>query len=178
MYLLGIVFLILFLVIILVSLISIKIYLNANSIDLPNFNIIFSWIYPFFQSKIYLNENSIITLNIYFFKKLFKTTPLKIKTNFDGNSFEFIKNIKLNSIDIETHYGFSDPSITGFICAIINTIPIYALKNNILNYPDFTSHTSYFDTTGVIKINLISLITQLLKSKFSNSKKNILYANK
>ncbi|KGM97053.1 membrane protein [Clostridium novyi A str. 4552] len=179
MYLFGIILLILLLaIILLLSLIPIKVYLNANSTDFPNFNIIFSWLYPFFQGKIYFNENSIITLNIYFFKKLFKTKPLTIKRHSNGNASDFIKNCRLNIIDLKTHYGFSDPSITGFICGIINTIPINSFKNNILNYPDFTTDTTYFDTTGIIEINMFYLLTQLVKSRFHTSSKNISYANK
>ncbi|EDS76331.1 membrane associated protein [Clostridium botulinum C str. Eklund] len=178
MYLFGIILLIILLVIILLSLIPIKIYLNANSTDLPNLNLIFSWLYPFFQGKIYFNENSIIILNIYFFKKLFKSNPLTIKKHSNGNALNFIKNFKLNRIDVETHYGFSDPSITGFICGIINTIPINSFKNNISNYPDFTTDTTYFDTTGIIEINMLYLLIQIVKSKFHPSSKNISYANK
>ncbi|ABK60520.1 hypothetical protein [Clostridium novyi] len=179
MYLIGIILLIILLIImLLVSLIPIKIYLNANSTDFPNFNIIFSWFYPFFEGRIYINENSIVTLDIYLFKKLFKSKPLTIKKHSNGNLYDSIKNFKLKSIDFETHYGFSDPSITGFICGIINILPINALKNNILNYPDFTTDTTYFNTTGVIEINMFFLLVQLMKSKFHTSSKNVSYANK
>ncbi|AEB75726.1 membrane protein [Clostridium botulinum] len=169
------------LIIILLALIPFKIYFNANSYNVFNFNILFSWLNELLNGKIVCDNTGTLTLNIYFYNKLVKTKPLtfnKSQNKSNSNKLTVIKNLKVEFIDIKTFYGFKDPSITGMICGLINLIPCFSDKNHIINYPNFNSDITYFNTSGKIHLNLLYTLTQILKNKFNMSSNNISYANK
>ncbi|OOB75160.1 hypothetical protein AXF41_09745 [Clostridium haemolyticum] len=182
MYIFIITSITLIVLILLLALIPLKIYFNANSYNLFNSNILFSWFNEFLKAKIICDNTGSLILNIYFYKKLIKTKPLilsnKSKNILTSNKINILKNLKINSIDIKTYYGFEDPSLTGVICGIINLIPCFSYKNNISNYPNFNSDITYFDTSGKIHLNLLFILTQIVKNKFKISFNNISYANK
>lgn len=65
MYVLLFLLIVILIFLLLLNIYPIKVIGNFNSHDIPNFNILFSWLYPFIKGNI-ISNNGDIYLDIYF----------------------------------------------------------------------------------------------------------------
>lgn len=177
MYLLNfILILIIILLLLLFIPLNISLYINSEQID--NSYIDFSWLYPFLNIRLIVNEGDIF-IKIYIFKKSFKIKQIQfstIKSNYTiKDRVNILKSLNLDYLYLDTYYGFNDPLITGILCGFINLIPNYLDKNKIYNNPNFMVDTSYFTAKAFAKINIFYAIIKILKSYIKNYNKKLSY---
>ncbi|NOH15991.1 hypothetical protein HMJ28_06280 [Clostridium cochlearium] len=175
MYVLLFLLIVILIFLLLLNIYPIKIIGNFNSHDIPNFNILFSWLYPFIKGNI-ISNNGDIYLDIYFFNKKIYKKPIKNNGNIK-NSFYMLKELKPSYAEIKTSYGFSDPSNTGVTYGIINLLSQYINFDVFHNNPDFSMDYDYFDITTIMKFKPLSIIKLLTINK-KNYNKQISYENK
>lgn len=172
MFILTFIISILLIFLLLLVLIPFKITFSVISEQESKINLIFSWISPFLKGELIDYSLNHATFAIYLFNKKVGNKNFKFKfKNNNTNKLDIFKSIIPKYVNIETYYGFEDPSITGFLCGIINLIPDYSEASVIYNNPDFTTDTSYFNGRGVIKINIFSAIIKLINSNTKNNSK-------
>lgn len=184
MYLLLFLLIVVLIFFLLLNIYPIKIIGNINFYKIPDFNILFSWLYPFIKGNI-VSNNGDIYLNIYFFNKKVYKKYLKnngiIKNSKSNKSIKnliyIIKELKPNYAEIKTSYGFSDPSNTGIAYGIINLLSQYINFDVFDNNPNFNMDEDYFDIVATMKFKALSIIKLLTINK-KNYKKNLSYESK
>ncbi|GAA0181543.1 hypothetical protein SH2C18_40650 [Clostridium sediminicola] len=162
-----ILFLISILVIILVLIAIVPLQILFNSDENIDFHMEISWLKPLFKAII-LNKDTNIFLTIYLFNKKISTKPLKAKKEKNSNNYKdkfyYLKQLKPYYSHIDASYGFQDPSTTGIIFGIVNSLTKFLNLRNINNEANFTSEENYFNIDGIIKLNIATTIIKLLKS--------------
>ncbi|MCG4580631.1 hypothetical protein [Clostridium cochlearium] len=88
-----------------------------------------------------------------------------------------LKELKPSYAEINTSYGFSDPSNTGVTYGIINLLSQYINFDVFHNNPNFSMDYDYFDITTIMKFKPLSIIKLLTINK-KNYNKQISYENK
>lgn len=175
LYFILILIIILFLSLLLIPL-NINLYINSEQID--NSYIDFSWLYPFLNIKLIVNDDDIF-IKIYIFKKSLKIKQIQfsnIKSKYTiKDRVNILKSLDLDYLYLDTYYGFNDPLITGILCGFINLIPNHLDKNEIYNNPNFMVDDSYFTAKAFVKINIFYAIIKILKSYIKNYNKKLSY---
>ncbi|MFD3156797.1 DUF2953 domain-containing protein [Haloimpatiens sp. FM7330] len=153
-------------ILILIAVVPLKIMFNSDkNLD---FHILVTWLNPLFKANIQ-NKNTIIFLSIYLFNKKISSKPIKAKNKKtkklnNKNKLYYLQQIKPYYLNIDTSYGFRDPSTTGILYGIINSLTELIDLRNIQNNPNFVTENDYFNVNGIIKLNIASTIIKLLSS--------------
>ncbi len=164
---------ILVIILILISVVSLKITFDSN--EHLDFHIKITWLKSLFRTIIQNNDTDIF-LTVYLFNKKILTKPVKAKSKESNksknhnNKVYYLKQVKPNYIYIDTSYGFQDPSTTGIICGVINSFAQLLNINDVCNEADFTAEKNYFNINGIIKLNIASTLIKLLKSYMKTRK--------
>lgn len=178
MYLLLILASIILLLVILFIIFPLRIMFTLNSEELLNFNLMFSWLSPFFKGII-KNENEELILTVY----IFNTHILRknIKTQGQGskdNKINFLRKLRPTYIKLRTSYGFKDPSVTGVIYGMINLAAESMNLDSLYNDPNFDTDGTYFNINAQLNINLASMFVKYIRYYAKNHSKQILYGNR
>ncbi|NFJ83497.1 DUF2953 domain-containing protein [Clostridium botulinum] len=167
MYLLNFILILIIILFLLLIFIPLNINLYINSEQIYNSYIDFSWLYPFLNIRLFVNDDNIF-IKIYVYKKSFKIKQIQfgnIKSNHTiKDKINIFRSLNLDYLYLDTYYGFNDPLITGILCGFINLIPNYLGKNEIYNNPNFMVNDSYFNAKAFAKINIFYAIIKILKS--------------
>lgn len=159
-------------IIILLTIVPLKIMFDSdNKFD---FHILVTWLNPLFK-VIVQNKETIIFLSVYLLNKKILTKPIKQKPKKskklnNKNKAYYLRQVKPYYFNIYTSYGFQDPSITGMICGIINSLTEVIELGSIYNNPDFITENNYFNVKGILKVNIVSTIMKLLSSYVKSHK--------
>ena len=141
-----------------------KIIFKYNLEQLTNFHLMLSWLRPLIKGIIKRDENKII-LTVYLFNKKILTKDLTKHKAKGTNNLRLVKSIKFDYVNLQTSYGFEDPSITGMICGAISLITEYVDLNNSCNNSNFSTNYDYFNINVVAKVNVVLSTLNLLKLK-------------
>lgn len=176
MYIFSIFLFLILLIFELLAIIPLKVKIIVNSEDLPNFCFKSSWLSPFFKG-IVTRENNSMFLSVYLFNA--KVLKKELKNNSTGyiDKLNFIKDLKVNFIDVKISYGFEDPSITGMLCGAIDLVSSYINLNTLYNDFDFYTDYDHFNLNVLANINMINLLVTIFKYN-KKAKVNPLYGAK
>lgn len=178
----GLLYVLLFLILLialLLYIIPIKIYVNADSTKLHKYNLNVYWIKPLLRGTMVKGHEGIL-LKIYLFNNKIYKKNLSSNSNLKNNISQ-----KINSLielrpkfeKFEASYSFEDPSITGMICGLIGLFASYTEDDNFTNNPDFSMEKDFFHVEAIFEISSIGLISLLLKNRKEKNIK-ILYENR
>lgn len=171
MYLLLFLLIVILIFLLLLNIYPVKIIGNVNSFEIPNFNILFSWLYPFLKGTI-VSNNGDIYLDIYIFNKKIYKRPLKNKNNVNiKNLISMLRQLKPDYSELKTSYSFTDPSNTGITYGIINLLCQYINFDAFHNNPDFNMEEDYFNITAIMKFKTLAIIKLLNISRKDYNKK-------
>lgn len=159
-------------ILILITVVPLKITFNSD--ENLKFHILITWLNSLFIASI-KNKDTIIFLSVYLFNKKILSKPMKSKTknakkSHTKNKLYYLREFKPYYLNIYTSYGFKDPSTTGIVCGIINSLSELIYSENIYNNPDFVSEDNYFNINGIVKLNIVSTIIKLLSSYVKSHK--------
>ncbi|BDR87307.1 hypothetical protein [Clostridium tetani] len=177
MYLLLFLLIVILILLLLLNIYPVKIIGNVNSYEIPDFNILFSWLYPFLKGTI-VSNNGDIYLDIYIFNKKIYKRPLKNKNNGNiKNLISMLRQLKPDYAELKTSYSFTDPSNTGVTYGIINLLSQYINFDVFHNNPDFNMEEDYFNITTIMKFKTLAII-KLLNINRKNYNKKFSYESK
>ncbi|MCY6483842.1 DUF2953 domain-containing protein [Clostridium aestuarii] len=159
-------------ILILITIVPLKIIFNSD--ENLDFHILVTWLNPFLKASIQ-NKNTIIFLSLYLFNKKVLAKPIKAKAKKtkklnNKNKLYYLRQVKPYYFNIDTSYGFKDPSTTGIIYGIINSFTKLIDFKNIRNNPNFVTENNYFNVNGIIKLHIVSTIIKLLSSYVKSHK--------
>lgn len=158
-------FVILIILIILISILFftvIKIFLTVNS-DEEELKVRLLWLYPFLKIEIEVH-NYVPMLIIDVFNKSIIRKEIKNQKR-KAPKINYIKQLKLKDVNIETFYGFKDPSTTGITCGLINAISNFINISSLSNRPDFVADNDYIYINATAKLSVGMALVNLFKSK-------------
>ncbi|MBC2581081.1 hypothetical protein HGI79_12440 [Clostridium sp. DJ247] len=136
----------------------------------------FSWLSPFFKAIIE-NENEKIILTVYVFHKHILRRNIKLQGN-NSNKINFIRQLKPTYVNLQTSYGFRDPSLTGIICGVINLVSEYMDLDSVYNDPHFDIDDTYFNINAQVNVNLASMLIKYIQYYVRSFSKETLYGNR
>ncbi|MCY6371219.1 DUF2953 domain-containing protein [Clostridium ganghwense] len=159
-------------ILILITIVPLKIIFNSD--ENLDFHILVTWLNPLFKASVQ-NKDTIIFLSVYLFNKKILSKPVKAKNKKtkklnNKNKLYYLQQVKPYYFNIDTSYGFKDPSITGIICGIINSFAELIDLRNIRNNPNFVTENNYFNVNGIVKLHIVSTIIKLLSSYIKSHK--------
>lgn len=170
--LLSILISILLIILILITVVPLKIMFNSD--EKLDFHIMVTWLKPLFRA-IVQNKDTNIFLTVYLLNKKILSKPVRAKAKEEKkssnyNKVQYLKQFKPYYVYIGTSYGFQDPSTTGIICGMINSLTNYLNLDNVYNSADFTAENDYFNINGIVKVNMASTMIKLLISYMKSHK--------
>ncbi len=133
--------------------------------DKDNMYLSVCWLYPFIKASGRM-ENSTPFLDISLFGMGIYSKKLTLGKS---NKARMIKKtdlpkiFKLKGLDINTRYGFIDPSTTGITCWAVNSALQFINIASFINMPDFMSAHDYIYLDAKASVNLGASLTNLIK---------------
>ncbi|MGE5474448.1 MAG: DUF2953 domain-containing protein [Ignavibacteriales bacterium] len=161
MSLLFFILIILVLLILIIFSTVIKVFLTVNS-GSEELNIKLVWLDPFLKIAVEIH-NYVPLLKISIFNKNIIKKELK-KGNKKALRLQTIKEFKFKDINIDTSYGFKDPSITGITCGAINAASALINIKSLSQKPDFNASDDYIHVNADAKLNVGLAFVNLFKS--------------
>lgn len=155
----------------------VKIFAAANSEQLPELRMVFTWLKPLFRGTVEKNDDGVL-LKIYLFNKGILTQNIRSQGTSIGEIFNTLREAHLRSIKINASYGFEDPSITGMFFGAVNLVSEYLDIDVEYNRPDFNLWDDYFSIKATAEANPLSLMLSYFKSGKKHTKMNPLYGGR
>ncbi|SHJ92027.1 hypothetical protein SAMN02745163_02825 [Clostridium cavendishii DSM 21758] len=155
---------IILIVTLLLSVYHMKVIFSFNSQETNHLNLVLYWLYPFIKGIVNREDNRLV-ISFYIFDKKFMTKHLSNEGNIK-ESFNMIKNIKFDYVNLRTSYGFKNPALTGVICAWVKVISAFINVKELYNNPSFSMDSDYVNFIAETEINLITTMKNILKFKF------------
>ena len=148
--------------ILLLFLAALKVKLVFDSIN-SDLNMSLLWLYPLFKVFVTPKDSKPLIILYLFNKEIFRK-KLK-KSNNSSANFRLVKSANPKDVNINANYGFKDPFITGVACGALNVASQFINIESLNNNPDFTPDQDYVYMDATAKVNLGSMIVNLLKQK-------------
>lgn len=139
------------------------------------------WLYPFFKAAMIFEASSpILTVSLFNNKVYTRTLNLgKQQQNMVGlRRMKLVRAVSLSNIDVDTSYGFVDPSATGIACGIINIITQFVDVDSLYQQPNFTTDNDYIDVHATANLNIGLTLVNLIRGYIRNSTKQLTYENR
>lgn len=155
-----------FLVIVLLSIYSVKVAAVFNSEQQSDAHLVISWIDPFL--KVFItrqHDETNLTINLFSKRVLLRKLKLKENVSFILKRKKYMdyinlaKHLRIINAKLCASYGFLDPAATGVLCGVINLISQYINIDELYNNADFITDRSYFYISAEAEVNAaVSLI--------------------
>ncbi|MGE5329299.1 MAG: hypothetical protein ACM3KR_07320 [Deltaproteobacteria bacterium] len=139
----------------------IKVILTVNS-NKEELNLELLWLYPFLK-VIVVVHNYIPQLIVYIFNHNIIEKEIKNKRKNMIKPNQIMK-LRFKDINIDTSYGFKDPSTTGITCGAINAASNLINLNSLYNKPDFAADNDYININANASLNVGMTLVSLFKS--------------